>query len=331
MRISQLRSILSSASNLPILSKISTFERSRAVGGKHLPNSLLVTFLVISILTALVGERFYNQPQLSVNSVAPETIKAPKSQNFIDWEATLEKRKESQSSIVPVIERNTYLTRSILSNLEQKLNLFTKFRQQAGGFPFFSTELLSLKSQEYLRKCNDEQWNYFKVNTFNQEFHKKLKSSDLDKLEQIINGEQNITSFAEVIDPETPSVKKSKRAIDQINKDTGEVIKTYDSIEAAGRGLGLTTGTAVGIALREKRVCQGYLWRYSGISKEEQFNEQPIIKVCCSTGEKTFFKTIADAARDVKISAPALRQRVLKNVHINGHHWTFNKSANHYI
>jgi len=187
MRISQLRSILSSASNLPILSKISTFERSRAVGGKHLPNSLLVTFLVISILTALVGERFYNQPQLSVNSVAPETIKAPKSQNFIDWEATLEKRKESQSSIVPVIERNTYLTRSILSNLEQKLNLFTKFRQQAGGFPFFSTELLSLKSQEYLRKCNDEQWNYFKVNTFNQEFHKKLKSSDLDKLEQIRN------------------------------------------------------------------------------------------------------------------------------------------------
>jgi hypothetical protein len=156
-------------------------------------------------------------------------------------------------------------------------------------------------------------------------------AKDLDKLEQIINGEQNITSFAEVIDPETPSVKKSKRAIDQINKDTGEVIKTYDSIEAAGRGLGLTTGTAVGIALREKRVCQGYLWRYSGISKEEQFNEQPIIKVCCSTGEKTFFKTIADAARDVKISAPALRQRVLTNVHINDHHWIFNKTTNHYI
>jgi len=156
-------------------------------------------------------------------------------------------------------------------------------------------------------------------------------AKDLDKLEHILNEEQNITSIAEVIDPETPNVKKSKRAIDQINKDTGEVIKTYDSIEAAGRALGLTTGTAVGIALREKRVCQGYLWRYSGISKEEQFNEQPIIKVCCSTGDKIFFKTIADAARDVKISAPALRQRVLTNVHINGHHWIFNKSANHYI
>jgi hypothetical protein len=157
-------------------------------------------------------------------------------------------------------------------------------------------------------------------------------AKDLHKLEQIMNGEQNIVPVvAEVIDPEVPAIKKAKRAIDQINKDTGEVIKTYDSIEAAGRSLGLTTGTAIGQALREKRVCKGYLWRYSGISKEEQFNEQPIIKVCCSTGEKTFFKTIADAARDSKISAPALRQRVLTHVHINDHHWIFNKSANHYI
>ena len=157
-------------------------------------------------------------------------------------------------------------------------------------------------------------------------------AKDLHKLEQIMNGEQNIVPVvAEEIDPEVPAIKKAKRAIDQINKDTGEVIKTYDSIEAAGRSLGLTTGSAIGQALREKRVCQGYLWRYSGISKEEQFNEQPIIKVCCSTGEKTFFKTIADAARDAKVSAPALRHRVLTHVHINDHHWVFNKSANHYI
>ena len=80
--------------------------------------------------------------------------------------------------------------------------------------------------------------------------------------------------------------------------------------------MGLTTGTAVGIALREKRVCQGFLWRYSGISKEQQYNEQPVVKVCCSTGEKKYFKTIADAAKDSNISAPALRQRIMTQVHI---------------
>jgi hypothetical protein len=67
------------------------------------------------------------------------------------------------------------------------------------------------------------------------------------------------------------------------------------------------------------------LWRYSGFSKDEQFCEQPIVKVCCSTGEKTCFNTIADAARDANVSAPAIRNRVLTDVHVNGHHWIFQK------
>jgi len=157
-------------------------------------------------------------------------------------------------------------------------------------------------------------------------------AKDLPKLKSIINNEITVTSYN--IDgfsnPEIPQVRKSKRSIDQINKDTGEVIKTFESIEAAGRSLGLTTGTAVGISLREKRVCKGFLWRYSGVSKEEQFNEQPVVKICCSNGEKKAFKTIADAARDCNISAPALRQRILTNLHINDHHWLFDKSSTHY-
>jgi hypothetical protein len=152
---------------------------------------------------------------------------------------------------------------------------------------------------------------------------------DLPKLQSIINNDK-ISQNDISNDPEVPPVRKAKRSIDQINKDTGEVIKTFESIEAAGRSLGLTTGTAVGIALREKRICQGFLWRYSGISKEQQYNEQPVIKVCCSTGEKNSFKTIADAARDCNVSAPALRQRILTHVHINDHHWIFDKKATHY-
>jgi len=149
-------------------------------------------------------------------------------------------------------------------------------------------------------------------------------AKDLDNLWSMLNNEPITVAFSES-NPEAPTVRKAKRSIDQINKDTGEVINVYESIEAAGRSLGLTTGTAIGIALREKRVCKGFLWRYSGFSKEEQFNDQPIIKVCCSTGEHTQFNTIADAARDAKITAPALRQRVLTDVHVNNHHWMFKK------
>ena len=155
------------------------------------------------------------------------------------------------------------------------------------------------------------------------------QSKDLDTLSDIFSNNK-ITVENEETDPEVPIVRKAKRSVDQINKDTGEIVATFESIEAAGRALGLTTGTAVGIALRESRVCGGFLWRYSGISKEEQFNEQPVIKICCRTGEKCFFKTIADAARDCNVSAPALRRRILTHVHINNHHWIFDKTANHY-
>ena len=134
----------------------------------------------------------------------------------------------------------------------------------------------------------------------------------------------------DLLDPETPIIRKSKRPIDQIDKDTGKIINTYESIEAAGRSLGLTTGTAIGIALREKRVCQGFIWRYSGVSREDQFTNQPVIKISCNTGEKTYFNTIADAAEDVKISAPGLRSRIMTNLHVNGHHWIFDKSSTHY-
>ena len=152
-------------------------------------------------------------------------------------------------------------------------------------------------------------------------------AKDLDTLSAILNGTcvHPQTNETAVVNPEAPMVRKAKRSIDQIHKETGEIINVHESIEAAGRSLGLTTGTAIGIALREKRVCKGFLWRYSGFSKEEQFNDQPIIKVCCSTGEKTCFDTIADAARDAKITAPALRQRVLTDVHVNNFHWTFQK------
>ena len=153
---------------------------------------------------------------------------------------------------------------------------------------------------------------------------------NLDKISEILDGKHSSNNSSILLDPEVPQVRKSKRSIDQINKDSGEVIATYESIEAAGRSLGLTTGTAIGIALREKKVCKNFLWRYSGISKEEQYSEQPVIKVCCSTGEKIFFSSIADAAKDCNISAPGLRSRILTNVHINDHHWKFNKGATHY-
>ena len=42
------------------------------------------------------------------------------------------------------------------------------------------------------------------------------------------------------------------------------------------------------------------------------------------------FKNIAEAAKDANVSAPALRRRILTDVHVNNYHWIFDKNASHY-
>jgi hypothetical protein len=126
-----------------------------------------------------------------------------------------------------------------------------------------------------------------------------------------------------------PSVHKARRPVDQVNKDTGAVIASYPTLEAAGKSIGVT-GTAVGIALRTKNLCKGFIFRYAGISPEEQYKDQPVIKVCCSTGAKTRFPNIAAAALDCKVSAPGLRNRILTKVHRDGFHWIWDNECTHF-
>ena len=155
-------------------------------------------------------------------------------------------------------------------------------------------------------------------------------TKNLEQLSNILDGTgQSEQAIIESPDPEVPPVRKAKRAVDQIDPATNSVIASFPTIEAAGRALGLTTGTAIGIALRNKTLCRTFLWRYSGISRDDQYSDQPVIKVCCSTGEKTRFDNMADAARDVNISAPGLRNRILTKVHLDNYHWIFDKTT-HY-
>ena len=157
-----------------------------------------------------------------------------------------------------------------------------------------------------------------------------LINNDLCNINKVICGVKGDQTANEHTDPEVPFIRKAKRSIDQIDKDTGKILNTYASIEAAGRSLGLTTGTAIGVALRNITLCKGFLWRYSGISKEDQMLDQPVIRINCNTGEKKNYQNIASAAKDAKISPPGLRNRILTDLHYNNFHWVFDKSSTHY-
>jgi hypothetical protein len=142
-----------------------------------------------------------------------------------------------------------------------------------------------------------------------------------EKIDRMLDKTEEINK-----DPEEPINKKSKRPVEMIDTVTGKIINSFPSLEAAGKFIGVT-GTAVGIALRNKKLCKSYLFRYTGITTDDQYKDQPVIKINCNTGEQINFGNIATAAKDAGISAPGMRNRINTNVHLNNFHWVWNKST----
>jgi hypothetical protein len=228
--------------------------------------------------------------------------------------------------------RNTNLEKTIEiykhkypnGKLEHTINVFNTFTEKIMLF-MLKKQLLHLGEDVYNGSLDDIKT----ILNIVVKIEEKLIEKNVS-LQYILDGFTNTNvekEHKEYIEPDVPQTRKSPRSIDQVNPTTGEVVATYKNIEEAGRMMGLTTGTAVGISVRNKTICKGFAWRYSGISHDDQFKDQPVIKYCCKTGEKTLFDNIADAARDIGISAPGLRNRILTKVHINDHHWVFNKEA----
>jgi hypothetical protein len=161
----------------------------------------------------------------------------------------------------------------------------------------------------------------------------------VSKIEEIVNNSLQdtldllnnkvVVKYVENQEPEVPKNRKSARSIDQINKDTGVIIQTYPSIAAAGRALGCS-GEAVGIGLRNKSICQGFIWKYTGISHEDESTSQAVIKINCNTGQQLKFDTITEAAKDANLSPPGLKNRILTKLHVNDFHWIFDKTATHF-
>ena len=119
---------------------------------------LLMFALGIFALTSVVGYRFYNQPQLTVGKISPLTIKAPYSAQFEDTKTTLEKRKEVQTGIIPILKQDRELTAEITQKLASYIASIEKVRKTTAPFPFANQELLSLSSQKYIRLASESEF-----------------------------------------------------------------------------------------------------------------------------------------------------------------------------
>lgn len=114
-----------------------SFSQSRRKNHQiKLRDFLVMLALSIIALTSVVGYRFYNQPQLTVGKFSPLTIKAPYTAQFEDTKTTLEKRKEVQTGIVPILKQNEELTTEIEYKLELYLKNIEELRKKNSTFSF---------------------------------------------------------------------------------------------------------------------------------------------------------------------------------------------------
>lgn len=120
--------------------------------------SCVVCVMAVVSLTGVLGHRFYNQPQLNVNTTAPETIKAPRGARVEDTKATLANRQAARKVPTPVLMIDLAVNRQIGQLLQTSLDQGNELRQIAGDFPWAETSILSTSTQTYLRSCSDLQW-----------------------------------------------------------------------------------------------------------------------------------------------------------------------------
>ncbi|KAB8316940.1 HD family phosphohydrolase [Tolypothrix campylonemoides VB511288] len=128
---------------------------SRWVKAKRYP---VVFAIAVVLLTGVIGQKLYNQPQLQVGTIAPQTMRAPATARIENKKKTEEKRKAATESFLPVLMIDARINAEIKENLQQMLQEGNEIRTSVGPFPFFDTFILSVSTQRYLRSCSDAEW-----------------------------------------------------------------------------------------------------------------------------------------------------------------------------
>ncbi|OKH14192.1 HD family phosphohydrolase [[Limnothrix rosea] IAM M-220] len=124
-------------------------------------SSSAIAAITVIVFTGIIGERFYNQPKLAVETIAPTTVIAPTDGEFEDKKTTEEKRQEIRTGAILSLKRDAEVTSAIKQDIRTLLNDITRIRDMAGEFPFADLNILSIPSQVALRQLPDDQWQEF--------------------------------------------------------------------------------------------------------------------------------------------------------------------------
>lgn len=127
----------------------------RRKGIRHPKFAFLITVLS---LTAVLGQRFYNQPGLQVGSVPAETIVAPRDARVEDTQTTEERRRDARNGALPILKVDSTTNETVQRSLDNLLDQVGNIRREAGPLPYVPTSVLSTQVQTYLRQADNASW-----------------------------------------------------------------------------------------------------------------------------------------------------------------------------
>ncbi|MBE9069070.1 HDIG domain-containing protein [Leptolyngbya cf. ectocarpi LEGE 11479] len=132
----------------------------RYVVSRHqlLNQTQIAILLSIVLLTAILGQRFYNQPALTVGTVAADNFIAPYNATLPDMITTEENRQAARSGSIIVLKIDQDATQVILEEANGILSQGSTLRLRAGKIPYLSTAQLSSRTQRYLRQTSTQEW-----------------------------------------------------------------------------------------------------------------------------------------------------------------------------
>ncbi|MEM9213153.1 MAG: HDIG domain-containing metalloprotein [Cyanobacteria bacterium P01_F01_bin.150] len=126
---------------------------------KRLGYSSSIAFVVtVASLTSAIGYRFYNEPKLAVETIAPQTLRAPEDALVEDVVTTQARREAASKGALPVLMIDQTVNQRIYQSLQRSLTYAGEIRTEAGAFPFIDPSTLSTRAQNYLRQASESEW-----------------------------------------------------------------------------------------------------------------------------------------------------------------------------
>jgi cyclic-di-AMP phosphodiesterase PgpH len=125
-------------------------------------NSLVLFAIAVLALTGVMGQKFYNQPQMTIGNKALVTITAPYTDTIENTYETQAQRQVASNNLTPILMVNVNINQSIDTKIQEILEQGNQIRVIAGYLPDYAdTSILSVVSQRYLRAASSQEWQGF--------------------------------------------------------------------------------------------------------------------------------------------------------------------------